>query len=76
MEQVKKMTQENIKERKALEYFESLKSEFRKITWTTKEELFFYTKLVMGASFLAGFAIYGVDLFIQGFLRFLSNIFS
>lgn len=73
MEQVKKMTQEQFKERKALEYFEGLKSEYRKITWTTKEELFFYTKLVIGASFIAGFAIYGVDLLIQGFLRVLSS---
>ena len=72
MEQVKKMTQENLKERRAVEYFESLKSEFRKIAWTTKDELFFYTKLVMGASFIAGFAIYGVDLLIQGFLKVLS----
>lgn len=74
MEQVKKMTQEGLKEKKAVEFFEGLKSEFRKVTWTTKEELLFYTRLVVGASFAAGFAIYGVDLLIQGFLRVLSNI--
>ena len=46
-------------------YIEEIKSEFRQITWTTKEELFAYTQIVVGASFVLGLVVYLVDLSIQ-----------
>ncbi|MCB1113152.1 MAG: preprotein translocase subunit SecE [Chlamydiia bacterium] len=46
-------------------YIEEIKSEFRQITWTTKEELFAYTQIVVGATFVLGLGVYLVDLSIQ-----------
>lgn len=85
MEQVRKMTQEapvngQTKSAKgeakfSLQFLESFKSEFHKVSWTGKEELFTYTKIVVASTFVAAFAIYGVDLVIQGVLGILSYIF-
>lgn len=49
-------------------FIRELKEELKKVSWTTKEELFFFTKIVVGATFFLGFAIYIVDLCIKGFL--------
>ena len=53
-----------------------VKGELKKISWTTKEELKAYTKVVVIATFIFGLAIYGVDLFIRGFLDGISVIFK
>lgn len=53
-------------------FIADVKSEVKKITWTTPDELIFYTKLVVGATFLFGMSIYGLDLLIQGVLGSLS----
>jgi preprotein translocase subunit SecE len=42
-----------------------VKSEFKKITWTSPEELVSYTKIVVAATFLLGMGIYVMDLAIQ-----------
>ncbi len=49
-------------------FLQELKSEFRQVTWTTKDELVMFTKIVMGATFAFGLSIYGVDLLIKGCL--------
>lgn len=49
-------------------FIRELKEELKKVSWTTKEELFFFTKIVVGATFILGFGIYIVDLCIKGFL--------
>lgn len=49
-------------------WLEGIKQEFKKINWTTKEELKTYTKIVAGATFVIGLGIYVVDLLIQGTL--------
>ncbi|MBS0648776.1 MAG: preprotein translocase subunit SecE [Verrucomicrobia bacterium] len=46
-----------------------LKEELKKVTWTTKEELILFTKIVVGSTFALGLGIYGVDLFIKGVLN-------
>jgi preprotein translocase subunit SecE len=46
-------------------YLEEIKGEFRKITWTSRDELVAYTKIVVGATLVFGMAIYGVDIAIQ-----------
>jgi preprotein translocase subunit SecE len=43
-----------------------LKEELKKVSWTTKAELIFCTKLVIGATFFLGLGIYLVDLAIKG----------
>lgn len=65
--------------KKIREFASDVKSEVQKITWTSREELIFYTKLVVGATFLFGMAIYGLDLAIQailGTLNFLLHFIS
>jgi preprotein translocase subunit SecE len=50
----------------AASYVRDLKEEVRKITWTTKSELVFCTKLVIGTIFVFGLGIYLVDLLVKG----------
>ena len=50
-------------------YIHELKEELKKVTWTTKEELIFFTKIVVGATFILGLGIYAVDLSIKGVLN-------
>jgi preprotein translocase subunit SecE len=54
--------------KKVRDFVTDIKSEIRKITWTSREELLFYTKLVVGATFVFGMAIYVLDLLIQATL--------
>jgi preprotein translocase subunit SecE len=49
-----------------------IKTELRNISWTSKEELQVYTKIVVGATFFFGMGIYFVDLIIQGALNTLA----
>lgn len=55
-------------------YLSDIKLEFSKITWTNKEELVFYTKLVVGATFISGIGVYLVDLIIRSLLGSLETI--
>lgn len=64
----------SIKNKKS--YLEQVKSEFSKITWTKKEELFVYTKIVVGATFLCGFSVYFVDLTIKTLLHVFEHLFK
>jgi preprotein translocase subunit SecE len=50
-------------------YIGELKAELKKVTWTTKEELILFTKIVVGSTFALGLGIYGVDLLIKGVLN-------
>lgn len=56
------------------EFIADIKSEIQKITWTSRDELIFYTKLVVGATFIFGMAIYVLDLIIQATLSSLNFI--
>ncbi len=59
---------ETTKPRKA-SYISELKEELKKVTWTTKDELILFTKIVVGSTFSLGLAIYGIDLLIKGVLN-------
>lgn len=61
-------------QKKAQEFVADVKAEVQKITWTEKNELFFYTKLVVGATFFVGMTIYLWDLFVQATLTSLHFI--
>lgn len=60
--------------KRAESYLSEIKSEFSKITWTSKEELKTYTQLVVGATFVCGLGVYLIDLFIRGCLGTLDMI--
>ncbi|MBT3394446.1 MAG: preprotein translocase subunit SecE [Waddliaceae bacterium] len=42
-----------------------VKEELKKISWTTKEELKIYTKIVVASTFVFGLVIYCADVVIQ-----------
>ena len=46
-------------------FFQEMKDELKKVSWTTKEELRLCTKIVLIAIFLLGLGIYGIDLSIR-----------
>ena len=50
-------------------YISELKAELKKVTWTTKEELILFTKIVVGSTFALGLGIYAADLLIKGALN-------
>ncbi len=63
-----------ISSKKIRDFIGDVKSEIQKINWTSRDELIFYTKLVVGATFSFGMAIYFLDLFIQGILSSLNYV--
>lgn len=62
-------------EKKKLSYFREVQNELKKVTWTSKEELFLCTKAVVLATLAFGMAIYLVDLAIRGSLESAGAIF-
>lgn len=60
------MTAAAVKEKKKLSYLREVQNELKKVTWTSKKELFFSTKAVIIATFVFGFAIYVADLAVRG----------
>lgn len=61
---------------KVKDFAADIKSEINKITWTSREELLVYTKIVVGATFVFGMSIYLLDLVIQGTLGGLNLLLS
>ena len=64
----------SLKKRFKLGFLSELKAEFRKISWTPKEELFQCTKIVVAFVFVFGFGIYFADLLIKGGLNWLDFV--
>lgn len=46
-------------------YLQELKNEFKQVTWTSKNELVMFTKIVVAATFAFGLGIYGIDILIK-----------
>jgi preprotein translocase subunit SecE len=65
------LEQEPEKRLKGRSYISELKSELRKVSWPSKEELVVCTKVVLSAMFAFGFGIYFVDLIIRNSLNVL-----
>lgn len=69
-----KRAEASLKGVSAVEFVGDVKSEFKKITWTPRDELRTYTKIVVGGVLVMGFAVYLTDLFIQACLGGFGNI--
>ncbi len=54
-----------------ISFVEGIKTEFKRVSWTGRDELLSYTKMVVLATFISGFAIFGVDLALQKLLSLL-----
>jgi len=59
---------------KFVTFFGDVKQEIQKITWTSKDELRTYTKIVVGATFALGLGIYAIDVCLRSTLDALSTI--
>lgn len=59
----------------AVDFVGDVKEELKKISWTSREELIVYTKIVVAMTFIMGMGIYLVDILIQNFLHGLSTLF-
>lgn len=62
--------------KKKTSYFHDVVAELKKVSWTSKEELIFGTKVVIMGTFLFSFAIYGVDLIIRTLFNGISAFFQ
>ena len=69
VEQLPSRTETQSSRSSKLGYVRELKEELKKVTWTTKDELILFTKIVVGATFALGLGIYGIDLLIKGILN-------
>lgn len=67
-------TDANEKMKSLINFVGDIKSEFKHIEWTSREELANYTKIVVIATAVMGSAIFVADLFIQGALAGLGEI--
>jgi preprotein translocase subunit SecE len=79
--EVKKPQQSTTTERTLIikqvkEFVEDIKSEINKITWTSRDELLVFTKIVVGATLAFGMSIYLLDLIIQSVLSGLNLLLN
>jgi preprotein translocase SecE subunit len=61
--------------KRAYEYFEDIKLEFTKISWTEGGEVMTYAKIVVASTFVFGMLIYLADLVIHRVLGGLDALF-
>ena len=66
---VEQLTSQGETKPSKLGYVRELKEELKKVTWTAKDELSLFTKVVVGSTFFLGLGIYGVDLAIKTVLN-------
>ena len=62
--------------KKAYEYFEEIKQEFARISWTEGGEVMQYAKIVVASTFVFGMLIYLTDLVIHRMLGGLDSLFK
>jgi preprotein translocase SecE subunit len=62
--------------KKTYEYFEDIKAEFGRISWTDGEEVLTYAKVVVGSMFVFGMLIYLTDLVVHRVLGGLNALFT
>lgn len=55
-------------------FFQDMKEEMKKVSWTSKDELKTCGKIVIGSIFVLGIGIYLVDLFIRLALDGIGNL--
>ena len=61
--------------KKRLNYFREVQTEFKRVNWTSKDELVAFTKIVLGSTLFFGFAIYFADLVIRNALMLINLFF-
>ncbi len=64
---------EKKKQQKRVGFLQQVKDELKKVTWTSKKELFLCTKIVVGVTVVFGMGIYVADLGIKGALGLIGS---
>lgn len=62
--------------RNAFHLLEEVKTEFKRITWTSKEELQLYTKVVVSGTLIFGLSVFTADLMIRTVLDTINFVLS
>ena len=70
------ITKKGFSYKKGLSYFRKVQGEFKKISWTSREELISNTKVVVSSIFLFGIGIYIADLVIRSLLSGIGYVFK
>ncbi len=65
---------QSLQKKKKLNFFRAVQAELKKVSWTTKEEIITFTKIILGATFVFALAIYFADLIVRSTLNFISLI--
>lgn len=66
---------DGVKSKKSgVSYIQELKEELKKVSWTSREELRFATKMVVLTTLLFGVGIYLVDFLIKGSLEMIKAV--
>ena len=76
MNDKKTQTSESVPTLNVKNFVGDIKSEFKKISWTSKDELKVYTKVVVGGTFIFGMMVYAMDLIIQTALKTLNFVLT
>ena len=63
-----------VRAKKLAQGFAEIKSEFKKISWTSRDELITYTKIVVMGTFLMGALVFFTDVTIRAVLHWLDAI--
>ena len=63
----------SVKKKSVFVFIQEMKEELKKVSWTSKAELIFSTKMVILSTFVLGFGIYLVDLAIKGVLEVIKS---
>lgn len=61
--------EKNLSARHLLRFVGDVKSEFKKVVWTSKEELKVYTQVVVVTTFVCGMLVFFADLVIKNVLE-------
>ncbi len=64
------------KNRSKPSFFQGMKEEMKKVSWTTKRELVLSAKIVIGAVFAFGIGIYIVDLVVRYLILGVGSFFK
>lgn len=74
MEEKRSKAAKVISGKKAFDFVGDIKTELKKVSWTNREELKVYTKVVVGVTFFFGLAVYFADVCIQYGLAGLNTV--
>ncbi|MCX6988918.1 MAG: preprotein translocase subunit SecE [Chlamydiae bacterium] len=63
----------NLARKSLFVFLYEVKEELKKVSWTSKEDLTFSTKIVLLSTFVLGFSVYLVDLSVRGLLEMIKT---